>query len=290
MHDILKEYKMNWEDVLQVVIGSFLLALAFQLFLLPNNIISGGVSSLSIIVYEVIGLEPAIGQYIFNIPLLIMSFVLLGKDVGFKSILGSLVFPFFTGLVSGLPVLTNDLLLAAIFGGALTGVGLGIVFKGKGSTGGTSTVAQIIAKYGKITLGNATLLADIIVISIGFFVFDLEAILYGIITLVIASRVVDIVLVGTSNQKTVLVITDETEKIRLEILDNFDRGVTLFDARGGYRNEPKEMLMVIIEEREITALREMIVQEDEDAFVVVMAASEVMGRGFSLEKYFPVSK
>ncbi|MDN6162508.1 MAG: YitT family protein, partial [Atopostipes sp.] len=216
------------------------------------------------------------------------SFVFLGKDVGIKSVIGSLVFPFFTGLVSSLPTLTTDLMLASLFGGVMTGIGVGVVYRGKGSTGGTSTVAQLIAKYGNISMGNSVLIADAIVILIGFFVFDLEAILYGIITLTVASRVVDIVLVGASVQKTIFIITDQTEEIRGQILENFDRGVTLLDGRGGYQNEPKEMMMVVIEEREITDLREMIIQTDEDAFVVVMAASEVIGRGFSLDKYFPV--
>ncbi|MDN6196224.1 MAG: YitT family protein [Atopostipes suicloacalis] len=288
MQELLREYKMDWKDVFQVVLGSFILALAFQLFLLPNEIISGGVSSLSIILYEVIGLSPSFTQYLFNIPLLVASFVFLGKDIGIKSVIGSLVFPFFTGLVSSLPSLTNDLFLASLFGGVMTGIGVGIVYRGKGSTGGTSTVAQLIAKYGNLSLGNAMLFADAMVILIGFFVFDLEAILYGIITLTVASRIIDVVLVGASVQKTIFIITDETEKIRGEILDNFDRGVTLLDGRGGYQNEPKEMMMVVIEEREITALREMIIEKDENAFVVVMAASEVMGRGFSLEKYLPV--
>lgn len=288
MYELLKEYKIGLKDVLQVVLGSFILALAFQLFLLPNEIISGGVSSLSIIIYEVIGLAPSFTQYLFNIPLLVTSFVFLGKEIGMKSVIGSLVFPFFTGLVSSLPPLTDDLFLAALFGGVVTGIGVGTVYRGKGSTGGTSTVAQLIAKYGNMTLGNAMLFADISVIIIGFFVFDLEAILYGVITLTVASRVIDIVLVGASVQKTIFIITDETEKIRAEILENFDRGVTLLDARGGFQNDPKEMMMVVIEEREITDLREMIIDTDDDAFVVVMAASEVMGRGFSLEKYLPV--
>lgn len=286
MRHLMKKYKMTLPDIFLVVIGSFFLALSFQVFLLPNEIISGGVSSLSIIIYELIGLPPVVTQYAFNIPLLILSFLLLGTEVGMKSLIGSLIFPFFTGLVSGLPPVTNDLLLAALFGGVANGIGIGIVYRGRGSTGGTSTIAQIITKYTDISLGNTNLLADGIVIIIGLIVFNLEAIMYGMITLVIASRVIDIVLVGTRTQKTVLIITEEVEKIRMEILGNFDRGVTLFDVRGGYQNETKEMMMVIIEEYEITELREMIVEKDEEAFVVVMAASEVMGRGFSLEKYY----
>ena len=289
MRELMNKYEMSWQDILQVIFGSFLLALAFQIFLLPNEIISGGVSSLSIIIYDLTNLPPIVTQYAFNIPLLILSFVVLGKDVGVKSFIGSLVFPFFTGLISGLPVLTEDLLLASIFGGVLTGIGVGIVYRGKGSTGGTSTVAQLVSKYTNISLGNSVLLADGIIIAVGFFVFNMEAIMYGMITLTVASRVIDIVLVGAGIQKTIFIITDQTEVIRAEILEKFDRGVTLFDARGGFNNDPKEVMMVVIEEREITALREMIIEKDDDAFVIVMAASEVMGRGFSLEKYFPVN-
>lgn len=288
MYGIMKDYKMSWMDILQVILGSFVLALAFQLFLLPNDIIAGGVSSLSIIVYQLTGLSPAFTQYLFNVPLLLVSFIFLGKEVGIKSVFGSLVFPFFTALVSNFPSLTDDLMLASLFGGALTGIGIGIVYRGKGSTGGTSTVAQIITEYGNVSLGNSMLISDSIVILIGFFVFDLETILYGMITLTVASRVIDIVLVGASVQKTIFIITDQTEEIRAEILDNFERGVTLLNAHGGFEKKPKEMMMVVIEEREITALREMIIEKDDDAFVVVMAASEVMGRGFSLENYLPV--
>ena len=290
MYDIIREYRMDWKDVVYVVTGSFLLAYSFQVFLLPNDIISGGIASLSIILYEILGLSPALIQYAFNIPLLILSYFLLGKDVAFKTILGSMLYPLFTGLISSLQPLTTDQMLASIFGGIVTGIGVGLVYKGKGSTGGTSTIAQLIAKYTGVTLGNATLMADGIIIVIGFFTFDLEAILFGVISLVAASKMIDVVLVGGTTSKTVLIISDETDVIRQEILDNFERGVTLLDARGGYQNESKEMMMVVISEREITAMQEMIVKHDDDAFVVFMSASDVLGRGFSLEKYVPTNQ
>ena len=139
-------------------------------------------------------------------------------------------------------------------------------------------------------MGSATLIADGSIILIGFLTFDLEAILYGIICLAVISRAIDIVLVGNINSKTVLIISDQAELIRQEVLEKFDRGVTLLDVRGGYKKDPKEMLMVVISEREITALQEMIIQNDEDAFVVFMSASDVLGRGFSLDKYFPTNQ
>lgn len=290
MHDIIKEYKMDWKDILYVVSGSFLLSYSFQVFLLPNDIISGGIASLSIILNEILGISPALIQYAFNIPLLLLSYFFLGKDVAFKTILGTMIYPFFTGLISFLEPLTTDQMLGAIFGGIITGIGVGLVYRGKGSTGGTSTIAQLIAKYTGVTLGNATLMADGIIIVIGFFTFDLEAILFGIISLVVASKMIDVVLVGGTTSKTVLIISDQTDIIRQEILDNFERGVTLLDARGGYQNDSKEMMMVVISEREITAMQEMIIKHDDDAFVVFMSASEVLGRGFSLEKFVPTNQ
>lgn len=290
MNELIKKYTMDWKDILYIIVGSFMLSFSFQVFLLPNQIISGGVSSLSIILNELFGWQPAYIQYAFNIPLLILSFVFLGREVLFKSILGSLLFPFFTDMISHWGAWTTNPLLGAIYGGVVTGIAVGLVYKGKGSTGGTSIVAQLIEKYTSMTMGEANLLADGAVIVIGFFIFEIESILYGIITLVAVSYFIDFVLIGNKNQKTVLIISDKILELQSAIFEHLDRGVTQIDVRGGYRNESKEMLMVVIEGREITVLQELILQTDEDAFVVVMAASEVMGRGFSLEKYFPTNQ
>lgn len=290
MNEVIKRYKMDGLDMLYIIIGSFLLSFSFQAFILPNEIISGGVSSLSIILYNIFGWEPAIVQYAFNIPLLIMSYFLLGKEVLFKSVLGSLLFPFFTGLLSGMDPWTTTPLLGALYGGVLTGIAVGLVYKGKGSTGGTSIVAQILEKYTTMTMGGANLLADGVVIAIGIFIFEVESILYGLISLVAVSYFIDFVLIGNKNQKTVLIISDKVQEIQASIFEHLDRGVTRIDVRGGYKNEEKDMLMVVIEGREITVLQELILQKDDDAFVVVMSASEVMGRGFSLEKYFATNQ
>lgn len=291
MNEVIKRYKMDGLDILYIVCGSFILSFAFQAFILPNEIISGGVSSLSIILHDITGWEPAITLYAFNIPLLLMSYFLLGKEVLLKSILGSLLFPFFTSLLQGVVhPWTNNPLLGALYGGVLTGVAVGLVYKGKGSTGGTSIVAQIIEKFTSLTMGGANLLADGIVIGLGFFVFPIESMLYGLISLVAISYFIDVVLVGNKNQKTVLIISDQMDRIQAEVFEHLDRGVTQIDVRGGYQNDEKSMLMVVIDGREITVLQEIILQADEDAFVVVMAASEVMGRGFSLEKYFSTNQ
>lgn len=290
MNDIIKDYSMNWKDILYIIVGSLIIAYAFQTLLLPNNIISGGTSGLSIILHDVVGWNPAYIQYALNVPLLIMSWLLLGKEILLKSILGSLLFPFFVDLLHGLEPWTMDPLLGGLFGGVFTGIGVGLVYKAKGSTGGTNIIAQIMEKYLGMTMGEATLLSDGAIILVGFLVFDIEVIMYGLISLVVVSRFIDFTLIGNRAQKNVLIISDEPDAIRSEVLDNFERGVTRIDIRGGYNNDGKEMLMVVIQDREITALQEMILQLDDDAFVVVMSASEVMGRGFSLDKYLPTNR
>lgn len=290
MNEVIKRYKMDGLDILYIICGSFLLSFAFQVFILPNEIISGGVSSLSITLNNVFGWDPAIILYAFNIPLLIMSYFLLGKEVLFKSILGSLLFPFFTSLLANIDPWTTTPLLGAIYGGVVTGIAVGLVYKGKGSTGGTSIVAQMVEKYSSLSMGEANLLADGVVIGIGIFVFEIESILYGLISLVAVSYFIDFVLIGNKNQKTVLIISDKIYDIQSQIFEHLDRGVTQIDIRGGYKNESKEMLMVVIQGREISVLQEIVLQTDDDAFVVVMAASEVMGRGFSLEKYFSTNQ
>ena len=178
MNEVIKRYKMDGLDMLYIIVGSFILSFAFQAFMLPNEIISGGVSSLSIILFDLTGWDPAMTQYAFNIPLLMMSYFLLGKQVLFKSILGSLLFPFFTSLLQGVvPPMTDNPMLAALYGGVLTGIAVGLVYKGKGSTGGSSIVAQIIEKFTTLTMGGANLLADGVVIGIGLFIFPIESIL-----------------------------------------------------------------------------------------------------------------
>lgn len=284
---VAKKYTLNAVDYVYIIFGSFLTAIAFQVFLLPNNIVSGGVSGLSIAANEMFGWSPAIFQYALNIPLLILCFILLGKAAGYKTILGSLLLPFFLIFIGHFPALTTDPLLAALFGGGITGLGIGIVFRAKASTGGTSIIVQILYQFLHFQLGLSTIMVDGLVIMIALLVFDVETVMYSLIALFIVSRTIDLVQLGFHRNKNVFIISDSPQDIRSEILHTMQRGVTNLGIRGGYGNTDKDMLMVVIQEREFTLLKEVVLKADSDAFVVAMPASEVLGRGFSLEKYFP---
>jgi len=286
MLKIARRYRFDLLDYFYIVLGSFIISFAFQVFLLPNSIVSGGITGLSVVINDLFGWAPSLIQYAFNIPLLVICYIFLGKAAGNKTVLGSILSPFFIQLISSWEPWTTDPFLATVFGGAITGIGLGMVFRAKASTGGTSIIIQIFSNITRIKLGTSTLIVDGLVIASALIVFNVEIVMYSIITLFLSSKVIDVVQVGFSVQKNVFIISDQPEQIRNEIMHTLHRGVTNLGIRGGYGNTDKDMLMVVIQEREFTYLKDAILDVDDDAFVVAMSATEVLGRGFSLTKEF----
>jgi uncharacterized membrane-anchored protein YitT (DUF2179 family) len=267
-------------EYINVLIGSAIIALAFNVFLLPNQIASGGVSGISTILLSVLGWEPAYVQWAFNIPLFIAGVVLLGKQFGVKTPVGTFFFPFLFFMTKNIEPWTNDALLGALFGGVAVGLGLGIVFRGNGSTGGTDLAAQIITKYTGLTLGTSVVLIDGLIVLSAALVFDIERGLYALIALYVTSKTIDLVQVGFGRSKTAMIITNKQEEVREGILNKIDRGVTKLSAYGGFTDNERPVLMCVVDQREFTKLKQLVKSLDPTAFVVVMDASEVLGEGF----------
>lgn len=267
-------------EYINVLIGSAIIALAFNVFLLPNQIASGGVSGISTILLSVLGWEPAYVQWAFNIPLFIAGVALLGKQFGVKTLVGTVFLPFVVFLTKNIEPWTNDALLGALFGGIAVGLGLGIVFRGNASTGGTDLAAQIITKYTGLTLGTSVVLIDGLIVLSAALVFDIERGLYALIALYVTSRTIDLVQVGLGRSKTAMIITNKQEEVREGILNKIDRGVTKLSAYGGFTDNERPVLMCVVDQREFTKLKQLVKSLDPSAFVVVMDASEVLGEGF----------
>jgi uncharacterized membrane-anchored protein YitT (DUF2179 family) len=267
-------------EYINVLIGSAIIALAFNVFLLPNQIASGGVSGISTILLSVFGWEPAYVQWAFNIPLFIAGVILLGKQFGAKTLVGTIFLPFVVFLTKNIDPWTNDALLGALFGGIVVGLGLGIVFRGNGSTGGTDLAAQIITKYTGLTLGTSVVLMDGLIVLFAALVFDIERGLYALIALYVTSKTIDLVQVGFGRSKTAMIITNKQEEVREGILNKIDRGVTKLSAYGGFTDNERPVLMCVVDQREFTKLKQLVKSLDPSAFVVVMDASEVLGEGF----------
>lgn len=267
-------------DTAMIVVGSLITALAFNLFLVPNHIASGGVSGLSVITQSLFRIEPAYTQWALNIPLFVAGFWLLGRDYAIRSLLGTVVLPLFVFITRTLPVPTTDLLLASLYGGIGVGLGLGIVFRGRGSTGGLSTLAQIIQKYSGLSLSVCVVMMDGTVIALAGFVLSPEKALYALIGLYITGKIIDSIELGFNYTKVAYIIAEQTEAISEAVLNQLDRGLTKLSARGGYTGDDRTVLMVVVGQSEVTRLKTLVQTLEPTAFVIITNAHEVLGEGF----------
>ncbi|WP_230199548.1 YitT family protein [Bacillus testis] len=270
-----------WFDYVYVMVGAAVVALSFNVFLLPNHIASGGTSGISTILHAKFGWEPAYVQWALNIPLFIAGVILLGKQFGIKTFVGTCFFPLVVYLTKDLQPWTTDALLGSIVGGIGVGLGLGIVFLGKASTGGTDLAAQIAHKYTRVSLGKCVALIDGLIVISASFVFDIERGLYALIGLYATSKTIDLVQVGMDNSKMTLIITNKEQEMREAIFNRINRGVTELHGKGGYTETDKPVLMCVVDQSQFTKLKQVAREVDPHAFVVVTDAHEVLGEGFN---------
>ncbi len=281
--EILKKVyqKSRIKRYVGLVAGILLISIAFNLFLLPNNIVFGGVSGISIITKRLFGWSPSLVIMISSLFLLVVSFIVLGKKQTMGSILGSILFPIFVEITANIGQLIHfdnlEMLLCAIFGGILYGAGAGLVFKCGFTTGGTDIINQIISKYAKISMGNAMLMSDGLIVLSGVTVFGINKLMYAIIVVYLIGIMTDKVLLGISDSKAFYIVTEKETEIKDYILNQLGHGVTVFNAKGGYSMEPRQVLLCVVPTSEYFRLKEGIHAIDEHAFFVITDAYEVFG-------------
>lgn len=278
--------KQTLTNLALITLGSVIAATGFNTMFLDNQIASGGMIGLSVVLKQLFGLSPSLVLMISNIPLLLMCYFLLGRSVFVKTILGALIYPQAIQLTAGLPTLTKNPLLAAIFGGIIVGFGLGLVFRGNSSTGGTGIITQILHKYSPLSLGTAVIIIDGISVLMGLIAFSPDRVMYSTIALMVISYVIGQMETGFNSSKTIMIISEKNGAIQEHITKVADRGVTVIPIQGGYSTTQKNMLMTTISSYEFPALQKHILAIDETAFIVVMPASQVFGRGFSMTKHY----
>lgn len=275
------ESKYKIRRYIELVIGILIISLAFNIFLLPNNLVFGGVSGLSIIIKEFIPIDPSKFIMISSLILLVVSYIFLGKEKTKGSIIGSILFPIFVDLTANvnqyIQLDTSNLLLAVIFGGIIYGFGAGLVFKAGFTTGGTDIINQILSKYLHVSMGNAMLMSDGLIVLCGGFFFGVTKLMYAIIVIYIIGLITDKVLLGISNSKAFYIITDEDDKIRDYLLNELHHGVTIFNVKGGYTNKKDEVILCVVPTSEYYKVKEGIHEIDSEAFFLVCDAYEVFG-------------
>lgn len=266
-----------------LLLGSLIIALSFNWFLAPNQVASGGVTGISVLVLHLFNIQPAITQWALNIPLFLLGLIFLGRQFGLKTAVGSFVLPLFVLLTQHGEPLTDNLLLATIYGGIGLGVGLGIVFRGRGSTGGLDLAAQLIRKFTGISLAVAVPMLDAMVIIAAGFVLDAEKALFALIGLYVTGKTIDVVQMGFGYAKVAYIISEEEDAIADAILLDLDRGLTRLNGAGGYTGAEKTVLMVVVSQTEVSRLKELVQEVDPRAFIIISETREVLGKGFKLE-------
>jgi len=267
-----------------IALGTLITALAFNLFLIPHKIAPGGISGIATVIYYVLNGKIPVGviMLVFNIPLFIIGIRELGGSFGFKTLLSTILLSLFIDLIK-LPSMTDEPILASIYGGVIMGVGLGLVFKGNATTGGTDLLAKIIHKFFHfIGISWVLFVIDSLVVVTAALVFGPTQALYALVALYINSKLIDLIVEGMNSAKAFIIISDHSADIAKRVMNELDRGVTLLKGKGAYTLQDKNVILCVINRAQTVRLKSIINEIDPLAFVLVADVKEVMGEGFSL--------
>ena len=272
------------KSFIYTILGTAITAFAVSTLLTPNKIVCGGVSGVSTILYQTLSIPPGLTYAIINIVLLIAGIKILGKEFTIKTLFGSSVLSGFVQLFSYLPPITDNIFLAAFFGGTLYGLGIGIAFASGASTGGTDILSRIIQYFlPQFPIGKLLLAVDGVVITASLLVFkDTELVLFGIFALFFSTFCVDWLIRKLNISKIAFVITDKGEEISKYLVSTSPRGVTIINAIGAYSYENKEVLFCALKENELPEFQKKIINMDREAFIVYSESSQIMGNGFHI--------
>jgi uncharacterized membrane-anchored protein YitT (DUF2179 family) len=267
-----------------ITLGSVLAAGGYVIFILPMNMVEGGVTGIGIIAQHLTGL-PIVGttSLIITAVVFVIATRILGKSFGAKSIyatiLMNLLIDFF--LIIKIEKITDDILLAAFYGGAIVGLGLGLIYHSGASTGGSDALGQILWKLKRVPISQTLIVVDIIVLGAATLIFiPLEQIMYSLIFIYIEIKVIDMVLNGIRANQRVMIVTDKPEELKAVLFNSLSRGLTLFKGIGGYTGAERYMLTTVLPKKNIPRVRRIVADIDDKAFVIIQDIHQVYGEGF----------
>ena len=263
--------------------GCLIAACSINLFVVPSHLLTGGVTGIAMIIYYLAELPIGLQTFIYNVPLLVASYKLLGREYTVDVVIGTVIFSACIDATRFLnacaPV--DDIMLASIYGGVFNGIGYGIVFRMNGSTGGFDILGAIVKKYFSMNMGTAIFAFNCGIVAVAGFLFGIQPALFTLICMYVNSHVTDKVIAGLNRSKAVLIVSDKAEDIAETIMYELKRGVTYLHGEGGFSHVEKNIIMVIVSLTQIAKLKLIVHTIDAEAFLIIMSASEVVGRGFT---------
>lgn len=268
--------------ILMIILGSAIGGISFNVFLIPHRLLSGGVSGVALILNYIFGINPGVLIFVFNIPIFIAGYKYVDKEFIILSLVGMTAFSVSIDIFSFLRdvVYIEDTLLSCLYGGVLSGIGMGIVFRNRASQGGIDIVAVIAKKYFSMNLGTTSLIINIIIVAIASLFFGLNLAMYTLVSMYVSAAVLDRVQQGFENTKSVMIITDNEQQVADSILQKLGRGVTYLEGEGAYTGDKKRVVYCIVPLKQLAKLKHIVKETDSKAFMAVSDTSEVLGRGF----------
>lgn len=269
-------------EMLETMVGAFIMAIATSLFLLPNQLSSGGVAGIATILYYFLKIPMGTTILIFNIPLFLFAAYKLGKGFIFKSIIGTATFSLSIDILDKLTPLTQDRFLACIYGGIVIGLGTAIILKANSSTGGSDLVSMIVKEYNaNIRTSNVIIIIDTIIVGLNVLFFkEVEIGLYSAIAIYLMGKMIDIVFEGIYFTKLVIIISNKSQEISQEIGEKIRKGTTGLFGKGMYTNEHKTILLCAASRGDVARVKQVAKKIDPSSFVIIANAREVVGQGF----------
>ncbi|MHC1759784.1 MAG: YitT family protein [Negativicutes bacterium] len=269
-----------------VAAGSLISGMAINTFLIPHQLFSGGVSGVAMILYFLFGWPIGVQIIVLNIPIFYAAYRLLDRDYVICGVFGMLIFSVATDATRCLSTihLVDDTLLAAIYGGVISGIGSGLIFRAGGSSGGTDTIATIIKKYYSLNVGLVGFSINVFLMLVAAVLFGVKPAMYTLLSFFVGSRVTDAVIEGLNRKKTVMIISDRNDEIAEAIMDEVGRGATFLEGTGAFTGQDKKVLFVVVTLTQIAKIKFIVEKTDPHAFMIVQDAAEVLGHGFSVKK------
>ncbi|MEO0095566.1 MAG: YitT family protein [candidate division WOR-3 bacterium] len=271
-------------SIIFLIIGTVFYSLSYSVFLIPHNIVPGGISGLAMVLHILFKTPVGIMVILFNIPLFIFAIRILGFSLGAKSVITiivtNLLIDFLIYTIK-IPTPTGNIILASIYGGVMLGIGLGLIFRGGANTGGTDIIGQILNRFTNFSVGIWILIVDTIIITLaGVVTTSIEHALLGYLALFLSTRVIDLILEGIDYARAAFVISEQTDKIIEGIYQKLGRGITILDGFSPYTKTKRPVIMCVITKMETENFKRLVKDIDENAFVILTDVFEVLGQGF----------
>lgn len=287
--DRLTRQEMNQKpvvtDLLLIVTGSFLSAVAFNSLLIPNQLLSGGLGGVAVLFHYLSGWRTSVIYFVLNIPIFLLGMRYIGRRFITYSLVGAISFAVLLAVTRIFPAPIDDPLLGGILGGFLHGLGAGIVFRARGSTGGIDVIAVGIKKWRGYSLGQVTLAFNVLLMIIFGMIFNLTLAAYTLISMYITTRVIDAMETGLDEARSVTIVSAKADLISRLIISRMHRGVTYLEGAGAYSGEHRQIILCVVNPTELPNLKDIVFRADNQAFIIVADVREVVGRGFKVEPF-----